>query len=406
VPSLRRYAQVALVSALINTSYGTMSYAFSVLVTDQAAGGDLGRGAFSAGFALALLVSGIAALGIGTVVDLFGTRRVILGGSILGAAGLALLSQAREPWQALPIFAFVLGPAMAATFYEPIYALMNRWFDEASRPRAYGILTLLSGVSVTIYTPLTQLFVELWGWRGATFTNGLILLGVGATVALLLREPPAGARTRSGRLTAAELFAETRAGLRQTTLQFWLFSAAAVSAIVAFSGSSFHMIAQLESRGFSAGPVAIAIAVTGLVSLPMRLLLPSLSSRTGAGLLLAACTAALGIAALVASIADAWWQVWLYVALFGTVFGAVYPLRALAVSERFAGPYFGRLIGLQALFVAAARALGPALVGLSASDSDAYALAFQVAAVVLFLSAIATWLTTRRPAPVAVAQVS
>jgi MFS family permease len=176
-----------------------------------------------------------------------------------------------------------------------------------------------------------------------------------------------------------------------------------VAAIVAFSGSSFHMIAQLESRGFSAGPVAIAIAVTGLVSLPMRLFLPALSSRTGAGLLLAACTAALGVAALVASIADAWWQVWLYVALFGTVFGAVYPLRALALSERFAGPYFGRLIGLQALFVAAARALGPALVGLSASDSAAYALAFQVAAVALFLSAIATWLTTRSPARVVVA---
>ncbi|MCA9854772.1 MAG: MFS transporter, partial [Dehalococcoidia bacterium] len=73
----RRYGQVALAACLINTSYGTMSYAFSVLVTEQAAGGELGRGTVSTGFALALLVSGVSALGVGTVADLFGTRRLI-----------------------------------------------------------------------------------------------------------------------------------------------------------------------------------------------------------------------------------------------------------------------------------------------------------------------------------------
>ena len=392
----RRYGQVALAACLINTSYGTMSYAFSVLVTEQAAGGELGRGTVSTGFALALLVSGVSALGVGTVADLFGTRRLIVGGSTLGAAGLALIAATDTAWQAWPIFALVLGPAMAATFYEPIYVLMNRWFDVRARPRAYGVLTLLGGVSITIFTPLTQFWVNEFGWRGAMVANGAILLAVGWTVAWFLREPPADARTNSGRVTVAEFRHETWLGLKQTTVQFWLFSAATVLAIISFSGSSFHMIAQLESRGFNADPVSVAIAVTGLVSLPARLYLPSLSSRTGAGLLLALSTAALGIAALVASIADEWWQVWVYVGLFGVVFGGIYPLRALAVSERFSGPYFGRVIGLQALFVAAARAVGPALVGLSADTTKGYSLAFQIAAIALFVSAVATWATTRR----------
>ncbi|MCA9845608.1 MAG: hypothetical protein KC491_13200 [Dehalococcoidia bacterium] len=86
----------------------------------------------------------------------------------------------------------------------------------------------------------------------------------------------------------------------------------------------------------------------------------------------------------------------MYVGLFGVVFGGIYPLRALAVSERFSGPYFGRVIGLQALFVAAARAVGPALVGLSADTTKGYSLAFQIAAIALFVSAVATWATTRR----------
>ncbi len=391
----RRYGQVALAACLINTSYGTMSYAFSVLVTEQAAGGDLGRGTVSTGFSLALLVSGVCALGAGTIADLFGTRRLIAAGSVLGAAGLALLATTHNAWQAWPIFGLVLGPAMAATFYEPIYVLMNRWFEAPNRPGAYGVLTLLSGVSITIYTPLTQLWVNEFGWRGAVVTNGAILLVVGLLVALFLREPAPAARRAGGRFTFAEMWRETWLGLRQTTLQFWLFSAATVLAIAAFSGSSFHLIGQLESRGFDANPVAVAIAITGVVSLPARLLLPSLSGRTGAGLLLAVCTAALGVAALVASVADEWWQVWVYVGLFGVVFGGVYPLRALAVSERFSGPYFGRVIGLQALLVAAARAAGPALVGLSASGAEGYSRAFQFAALALFVSAVATWATTR-----------
>jgi MFS family permease len=397
----RTYGQVALAACLINTSYGTMSYAFSVLVTEQAAGGELGRGTVSTGFALALLVSGVTALGVGTIADLFGTRRLIFGGSTLGALGLVLLGGADNAWQAWPVFALILGPAMAATFYEPIYVLMNRWFDAPSRPRAYGVLTLLGGVSVTIYTPLTQFWVNEFGWRGAMVANGAILLVVGWTVAFFLREPPPGARTNTGRMTFGELRRETWLGLKQTTLQFWLFSAATVLAIASFSGSSFHMIAQLESRGFAAGPVAVAIAVTGLVSLPARLVLPSLSSRTGAGILLALSTAALGVAALVASVASQWWQVWAYVALFGVVFGGIYPLRALALSERFSGPYFGRVIGLQALLVAVARAIGPALVGLSAGSTEGYSRAFQFAAVALFVSAVATWATTRRRRAVA-----
>jgi hypothetical protein len=89
--------------------------------------------------------------------------------------------------------------------------------------------------------------------------------------------------------------------------------------------------------------------------------------------------------------------VWLYVAVFGTVFGAVYPLRALVTSERFAGPYFGRIIGLQALFVAAARAAGPVVVGLIGTSQAAYETGFRLAAAVLLVMAVLTWVSMRGP---------
>ena len=166
---MKRWGHVFAVAMFINTSYGTLSYAFSVLISSDAAGGTFGARTVSLGFGAALLVSEIASLGAGTLADLFGSRRLMAGGSVLGAVALCLLAASREPWQAVLVLAFVAGPAMAATFYEPVYVLMNRWFAPLERPKAYGVLTLLSGFSITIYTPLTRWLVDAIGWREGHF---------------------------------------------------------------------------------------------------------------------------------------------------------------------------------------------------------------------------------------------
>jgi MFS family permease len=391
----RRWLQVFAVSMFINTSYGTLSYAFSVLITKSGPGGEFGAGFVSLCFGLALLVSGVAGIFAGTVADLFGTRRLMALGAVTGAAGLALVGASQQGWQFLLVLAFVVGPAMAATFYEPVYVLMNRWFAAADRPRAYGVLTLLSGFSITIYTPLTRWLVDAFGWREAVVVLGLILLAVGLLVPALINEPMEGSTGIQPRSPRA-FIRESRDGLRHTTPAFWAFTVAFFFGTLAFSGFSFHMVSQLETRGFDKASVANAIAITGIVSLPARLVLPILSGRAPGAALLALCLALLGVASILASTAGEWWQVWAYIAVFGAVFGAVYPLRALVTAERFGGPYFGRVIGIQALFVAFARASGPVAIGAIGTSQSGYEFGFRAAAVVLFVAAVATWLTLRR----------
>ena len=391
----RRWLQVAAAAMFINTSYGTLSYAFSVLVTKSGPGGEFGAGTVSLGFGLALLVSGAAGIFAGTIADILGTRRLMAAGAVAGSAGLALLGAVQDAWQLILVMAVVLGPAMAATFYEPVYVLMNRWFAAEDRPRAYGVLTLLSGISITIFTPLTRWLVDELGWRQALVVLGAILFAVGTLVPALLQESVERV-DGTPRLTPRRFATEARDGLRQADAAFWLFTLAFVAATIAFSGFSFHMISQLETRGFDETAVANSIALTGIVSLPARLILPMLSGRAPSATLLAVCFALLGVAAWLASVAGAWWQVWVYIAVFGAVFGAVYPLRALVVSERFAGPYFGRVIGLQALFVAMARASGPVAIGLIGTSQSGYELGFRLAAGVLVVMAAVTWWSMRR----------
>ncbi len=392
----RRWWQVVAASMFINTSYGTLSYAFSVLVTTEAAGGTFGVSAVSLAFGLALLVSGVAALVVGTIADLFGSRRLMICGSILGAAGLGALSLCDERWQLVAVMVLLLGPAMAATFYEPVYVLMNRWFAPHERPKAYGVLTMVSGISITIFTPLTSALVDGLGWRGAVAVLALILLTVGVGLPLwAIREPPLPPSAR--RTSARDIVVQTVRGLRAGNARFWTFTFAFFAANTAFSGYSFHLIAQLEARGFAQGDVANVVGLAGILSLPARLLMPALSGAANAVTLLAVCLAALGGAALLVSVAESWWQVWAYIVVYGAVFGAVYPLRALVTSERFSGAYFGRLLGTQALFVAVSRAAGPALIGFFASDAESYAVAFQISAAVLVAGAIVVAVSMRGP---------
>lgn len=390
-----RWLWVALTAVFINTSYGTLSYAFSVFVTRDGPGGTFGEGLVSGGFAAAIIVSGLAGLFSGTVADLFGTRRVMVGGAVAGACGLALLGACQQSWQFLLVMAVIIGPAMAATFYEPVYVLMNRWFAHTERPRAYGVLTLLSGVSISIFTPLTRALISAMGWRGAMGVLALILVVIGLLVPLLLTEPMA-AREGPAPASPKRFLAEAREGLRRTNAAFWLFTAAYFVAVMSYSGFQFHIVAELEGRGFAAAAVAAAVGIAGLVSLPTRLLLPSLAGRVPSAMLLGLCFGVLAVAAWLASIADAWWQVWLFVVLFGLVFGGISPLRGLALSERFAGAYFGRIIAIQTLFVALAHGLGPVIISSIGTDRSAYELGFRLAAAALVASGAMTWWSLRR----------
>ncbi|HKS91933.1 MAG TPA: MFS transporter, partial [Tepidiformaceae bacterium] len=239
-----RWAWVAATAAFINTSYGTLSYAFSVFVTKDGPGGTFGEGVVSGGYALAIIVSGMAGIFSGTVADLFGTRRVMAAGAVAGACGLTLLGVCHETWEFLLVMAVVIGPAMAATFYEPIYVLMNRWFLDFERPRAYGVLTLMSGVSITIFTPLTRGLIAAMGWREAMGVLAIILLAIGLIVPLLLTEPLAPREEHHAGSPRAFL-QEVRDGLRHTDSAFWLFTVAYVIAVMSYSGYQFHIVAEL-----------------------------------------------------------------------------------------------------------------------------------------------------------------
>jgi MFS family permease len=382
---LYRWVLVVALAVMVNVGYGTIFYSFSVLLGEGAAAGEFSRTTLSAALGLAVVVSGLLALPVGTVCDVLGPRRVFLAGAALGCAGLAAFSQAMAGWQVLLVWALLLGPAMACSFYEPAYVAIDQWF-EGPQGRALGVLTVVAGLSVAIFLPLSQALVDRGGWRFAVLALGATMLVVNGALALLVvrDRPRRAARLREAGLGSA--YAAMLEGLRNTNAAFWTICAAFTLGFAATFAMLFHQVAYLQDLGFPPAQVAAAVGVIGFVSLPGRFLLPALGDHVSPSRLAAGVFLVLGVSALVLLGAREWWRVYLYIALFGLVFGTVLPVRAVVMSRHFSGALYGRLMGLQAAILALATAGGPFLAGLLRDLTGAYTLPWLAAVALLALA--------------------
>ncbi|MGO4604246.1 MFS transporter [Terrabacter sp. 2YAF2] len=168
-----RFALPALCATQI-IGWGTLYYAFPVMLPAITSDTGWSAPAATAPFTAALVVSAVAGIPIGHLIDCTGPRRVMTAGSLLGAGALAIVALAPNPL----VFTagwLLAGLAMAATFYQPAFAALTRWYGPR-RVRALTTLTLAGGLASTIFAPITAALTEHIGWHHAALTLALVVL--------------------------------------------------------------------------------------------------------------------------------------------------------------------------------------------------------------------------------------
>ena len=155
--------------------YGTLMYAYAILLPRMAEDLGLSLSAVFGILSLGLFFGGLVSPLAGTLVDRFGGRWVMTLGSAV--AGLSLIAFAWVEGRA-SLFALILLSEAAGMFvlYNVAFASVAR-LDSPVRPaRAISIITLFGGVASTIFWPLTLALETSIGWQNTWIVLGAIVL--------------------------------------------------------------------------------------------------------------------------------------------------------------------------------------------------------------------------------------
>lgn len=374
------------------TSWGIVYYAFPVLLPRLTADTGWSTNAATAAFSLALLVSAVAGIPIGRILDRRGPRAVMTAGSVLGA--LALLVIATAPSLAVFTLGWVLaGLTMAATFYPPAFAALTRWWGP-DRIRALTIVTLAGGLASTVFAPLTAAIAEHLSWRATYAVLAVILAAVTIPAhALALRAPwpPAPPPPPSADLTTS--IPRSRSFLLLATA--FTLSGFAMYAVV------MGLIPLLTERGATATQAAWALGLGGAGQTLGRTLYSALSTRTSVTTRTAILIALGG--ATTASLAFTPGPVPLLIALAilaGVVRGNLTLLQATAVTDRWGTTHYGRLSGLLGAPTHIAAALAPWAGAALAGQLGGYSALFAALACISILATLLAVTSAAKPHPV------
>lgn len=371
-------------------SWGSVFYAFSLLMEPVERELGLTRSQSSLAFSLALLAEGLLAYPVGRWIDRGHERAVMTGGSLLLAACLALHSVVHS----LAGFYLVwigLGAGLAASLYTPVFAVVTRRFPRDFR-RAIITLTFLGGLASTVFIPLTAWLIHSLGWRHALWALAAINLLVCAPLhAVQLRGAP-GPAAIAGSSGNGAAGSSPVAYLRSAP--FLLIGVFAVCMMGVSAALPAHMISLLRGMGLAESWVIAVPASIGIVQVAGRLLLFFFEHRFNVhqSNRIIPVLIPLAVAALLAGAGQAWGAV-LFVLLYGLGNGMITIVRGTAIAVYVNREHVASLNGALGPPTAVARALSPVLLGLLWTPEAGYThglavlLAMSIAAVLALLLA-------------------
>lgn len=370
------------------------------------------RGAVGGAVSIQRLEGGMISPFIGTLINKYGTRKVMSFGVAVTGLSFILMSQIQTLWHFYLVIVLLTIGMSFGTFIVLVVTVSN-WFSR-NRARALGILMATSGLG-GLTVPLLSGFVDTFGWREVLFGIGVGFWLVGFPAMLLMRQfpenygmrpdgdPPESERDDSQQAADSEDRPRKRFRMRSmplvTTRQalrmrfFWQL--ALVSSFGQFaSASNITHIDALDEVGISARLAAFAFGAVAVGDLGGRLIVAAWGDRLNKRLLLAAAlgTEGLGILAIGLVNADLFGislgvsPLPIYTISFGLGFGLSVPIRLALLADYFGRESYGNVLGMTSSINAIFGALGAAFAGFMFDLTDTYRIAFTVMAILLFIS--------------------
>ena len=216
------------------------------------------RETFALALAIQNLMWGLGQPFSGAIADRYGAGRVLAGGALLYAAGIALGAVVEGPVALHLTLGVMTGLGLSGASMFIVLGAFGRLLPPERRAWASGIATAAGSLGQFLFAPIGQGFIAAWGWPLA-----LVLL---AAAALPIIPVAAALRSRSAPAVAQEQQQSLGAALREASAHrsYWLLIAGFFVCGFHLAFIQVHMPAYIAGFGLSPVVGAWAIGFVGL----------------------------------------------------------------------------------------------------------------------------------------------
>ncbi|WP_160330158.1 MFS transporter [Streptomyces roseifaciens] len=359
---------VAVMGVMTIVAYGTSQYLFGVLLNPVL--DDLGgsRAGLSSAYSLSLVISAVLGIRVGRIVDRRGARAVLTAGCVVSALSLLGLAASHDLPSFYVVWSVGIGTSMALTLYPVTFIVVTNWFDRR-RGSAMALLTTLGGLASPLFIPLVGWLIAHGSWRTSLVVLAVCQLAMAPVGALFVRRRPEDLGLRPDGVGDAAPAGDTAAPGGHSTREalgtpaFWCLTAAGCAGMLVAGALMVHQIPYMISRGMSPVTASTVAGITGLASIPARLVLNLLAERVESRHLLSLSLAVMALSTVVLCFARNTWAFVVFALLFGAGYGGFNPLRATALADQFGRSHFGGIQAWKNAAVLPFSAAGPTLVG-------------------------------------------
>ena len=367
------------------------------------------RSLFTGALTLGTLLGGVLAIGIGPMIDRYGSRWILTISIIIVGSALILTSRINVLWQFYLLQIIARMVAMGVIMLS-LQVTIPKWFiAKRGRAVAIGQVGLTFG---NVVTPLyAQLLVRVADWRAAAATAGavMLVLSILPTAIFLRRRPedmgllPDGASpesdiNRQHVSSATPQFprSEVSLSVRQVVRlpSFYLLVLSFGLVMIAAPGTYLHLIPYLTDQDLSPGIAVTVMAVAAGSAALGSIGFGFLAERYSTRLLMSMDMVLMAGGFVFLLAADSPTLALLWGLYMGLVQGGIFTMQQVVLADYYGRETLGAVRGIVWPVQTTANAFGPLASALAYDINGSYSVIFGVFGFLSLLAALCVFLAT------------
>ncbi len=402
-------------AAAVNMAMGTLNFGLFIKPMGDELG--IGRSTFGWASTIRSFASAGTSPFVGSLIDRYGSRILLPVATLITAGAMWGLGSINNGWQLVLLFAVMGLVGMSGPGALVTTVPVTKWFVR-NRGKAVAYAGLGIPIGSLIFVPLTQVFIDAWGWRTAWIV--LAAIGAGILVPLafifLRREPedmgllPDGDTpdtpdreedveqlTESAKDSAGE-YSWTRSEVIRTGV-FWRLVIVFSLVMLGISTVGVHRIPAFADRGIDAGQISIATALDAVAAGISTFTMGMLARRIQVRFLGAAGFTFLAVASVLTIYANSIEMVFISMWVFGMGIGGMMFLQTYIWAEYFGRAHLGSIRGLVMPITLLAGGIGAPTAGYVRDSTGTYNDIWWAGVAVMAFGAVIVAFTTAPKRP-------